>query len=84
VVFFAGSCQWFVDVMELHGGWQNRQGVLYLFAILFALFAAAFVKRFRLAARMGPARYCTVLWADSGHLFTGVPWCWDTLFRRMV
>ncbi len=82
-VFFSCSCQWFVDVMELHGGLTPvlAWGVLGLFALLFAVFFGAFGWAVAWAAVRLQTRALVLvpfLWvaAELGrtHLFTGVPW----------
>ncbi len=82
-VFFACSCQWFVDVMELHGGLSPvlAWGVLVLFALLFAVFFGALSWAVAWAARILQTRALLLvpfLWvaAELGrtYLFTGVPW----------
>jgi len=82
-IFLAGSCHWFVDVMELHGGLSPilAWGVLALFAMLFATFFGAFGLVQTWAARTLQTRALLLapfLWvgAELGrtYLFTGVPW----------
>ena len=82
-VFLACACQWFVNVMELHGGLSPllAWGVLGLFALLFALFFGAFGGAVAWAAGILQTRVLFIvpaLWvtAELGrtYLFTGVPW----------
>jgi len=83
VIFFASSCQWFVDVMEMHGGLTPvlAWGVLGLFALLFAVFFGAFgwaiawtaVKSEALALLLVPFLWVTTELGRT-YLFTGVPW----------
>lgn len=82
-IFLASSCQWFVDVMELHGGLSTvlAWGVLALFAMLFALFFAAFGWTLSwMSARIGTRAllFAPPLWVTTElgrtYLFTGVPW----------
>lgn len=82
-VFFASSCQWFVDVMELHGGLSPplAWGVLGLFALLFALFFGVFGWVVAWAAERLQTRALVLvpfLWVTTElgrtYLFTGVPW----------
>ncbi len=82
-VFFASSCQWFVDVLELHGGLSPvlAWGVLMLFALLFAVFFGVFGAAVSGIARASePLALCTApfIWVVTefgrAYLFTGVPW----------
>ncbi|MBI4164337.1 MAG: apolipoprotein N-acyltransferase [Acidobacteria bacterium] len=83
VIFFASSCQWFVDVMEMHGGLAPvlAWGVLGLFALLFAVFFGAFgwaVSRTAVRVRTRALILAPFFWVvgelGRTYLFTGVPW----------
>jgi apolipoprotein N-acyltransferase len=82
-IFMASGCQWFVDVMELHGGLSPilAWGVLALFAMIFATFFGAFGAILTWTGRRSQSRALLLapfLWvaAEIGrtYLFTGVPW----------
>lgn len=82
-IFLAGSCYWFVNVMERYGGLSPllAVGVLALFALLFGIFFGAFglvagwVARSSWAAALevGPFLWVTAELART-YLITGVPW----------
>ncbi len=83
VLFLAGSCYWFVNVMERYGGLSPllAVGVLGLFALLFGVFFGAFglvegwVARssWVAALEISPFLWVTAELART-YLITGVPW----------
>lgn len=82
-VFLAGTCHWFVDVVELHGGVAPilAWGILLLFVVVFASFFGAFglletwaaqVSR-PLALALSPFLWVAMEIART-YLITGFPW----------
>lgn len=82
-VFLAGSCHWFVDVVELHGGVAPvlAWGILLLFVLVFSVFFGAFgfieawtARRSQtMAVVLSPFLWVTVEIART-YLITGFPW----------
>lgn len=83
VVFFAGSCYWFVYVMEQHGGLGPvlAIGVLLLFVVVFALYFGVFglviawVAKYSQAwaLALSPFLWVTMEIART-YVLTGFPW----------
>ncbi len=82
-VFLAGSCYWFVPVMENYGKLARplAVGVWLLFAIVFAVFFGAFGLVVGLVGRRSVAKafmFSPFLWVamelGRTYLITGVPW----------
>ncbi len=82
-IFLAGSCYWFVNVMERYGGLSPllALGVLCLFALLFGVFFGAFGLVEGLVGRSSWAAALEIspfLWVTAElartYFITGVPW----------
>jgi apolipoprotein N-acyltransferase len=82
-IYLAGSCYWFVSVMELHGGVSPplAYAVLALFVVVFAIFFGGYGIVLAWAAGGSPKRMLLLspfLWVAMEiartYLFTGVPW----------
>jgi len=82
-IYLAGSCYWFVSVMELHGGLSPllAYGVLTLFVVVFAIFFGGYGLVLAWAAGGSPKRVLLLspfLWVAMEvartYLLTGVPW----------
>jgi apolipoprotein N-acyltransferase len=82
-IYLAGSCYWFVSVMELHGGLSPllAYGVLTLFVLVFAVFFGGYGLVLAWAAGGSPKRVLPLspfLWVAMEiartYLLTGVPW----------
>jgi apolipoprotein N-acyltransferase len=82
-VFLAGTCHWFVDVVELHGGVAPilAWGILLLFVLVFAAFFGAFglvetwvaQVSYPLALALSPFLWVAMEIART-YLITGFPW----------
>ena len=82
-VYLAGTCHWFVDVVELHGGVAPilAWGILLLFVLVFAAFFGVFGLVEAWAARGSPSMGLVLspfLWVameiGRTYLITGFPW----------
>jgi apolipoprotein N-acyltransferase len=82
-IFFAGSCYWFVDVMEGYGGLNSvvAWAILALFVIVFSVFFGAFGLLEAIVARKSVAAALVLspfLWVGvelaRTYLITGFPW----------
>src|SRR5215831_5967389 len=83
VVFFAGSCYWITETMNIYGGLSMplAMGVGALFSLLFGLYFLLFGLGLRLAVRRFGARglfFAAPLWVTvellRSVLFSGFPW----------
>lgn len=83
MIFFAGSCYWFVFVMERHGGLGPvlALGVLLLFVLVFSLYFGVFGLIFAWTAARSQARALALspfLWVTMEiartYVLTGFPW----------
>lgn len=83
VVFFAGTCYWFAETMNIYGGLPMglAAGVAILFSVTWALYFAFFGFVFHLLVRkfgarallIAPALWVTIELART-FLFSGFPW----------
>ncbi len=82
-IFFAGSCYWFVYVMERHGGLGPllAVGVLLLFVLVFSILFGVYGLLVTWAARISPAYGLALspfLWVAMEiartYVLTGFPW----------
>lgn len=84
VLFFAGTCYWFIDTMTIYGGlaWSLAAAIYVLFCLIFALHFAVFAAMLRYSLRafsiagllLAVPLWVLVEFVRAHGLFSGFPW----------